>query len=141
MSLKHTRYSVSVMNVVAPTNYGGNFLQRPPKDQWLDNVLRKSANVYARNRAARMALTDFWSNDNMWAARHALKRIEEKCDLRFNIWFWDISPDLNDCSYQHRVAIELASAGLKQKIKRDKDSRKKKLFHTPIAYSTMAPWT
>ena len=50
-----------------------NFLQRPPKDQWLDSVIRNSAHDYARNRAARMALTDFWSNDNMWAARHALK--------------------------------------------------------------------
>ena len=117
-----------------------DFLQRPPKDQWLDSVLRKSANDYAQNRAARMALTDFWSNDNMWVVRHALKRVEEKCDLRFNIWSWDISPDLGDCPYQRRVAIELASSRFRRKIKRDKDSRKKKLFHTQIAYSTMAPW-
>ena len=118
-----------------------NFLQGPPKDQWLDSVLRNSANDYARNRAARVALTDFWSNDTMWAARHALKRIEEKCDQRFYIWFWDISPDMEDSPYQHRVAINLALEDIERKIKKDNESRKKKLFHTRIGYSTMAPWT
>ena len=118
-----------------------NFLQRPPKDKWLESVLRNSANDYARNRAARMALTDFWSNDNRWGARYALKRIEEKCDQRFDIWFWDISPDRDDSPYQHQVAIGLDWKNIKRKIKKDKESRKEKLFHTRIGHSTMAPWS
>ena len=117
-----------------------DFLQRPPKDQWLDNVIRNSANDYAKNRTARMAVKAFWSNDKMWPARHQLKCVEEICDLRLYTWFWNISPDLDDCLYQHRLAIDLAWAGIKRRIKRDKESRKKKLFHTRIAYTTMAPW-
>ena len=117
-----------------------DFLQRPPKDQWLDYVIRNSANDYAKNRTARMAVKAFWSNDKMWAARHQLKCVEEICDLRLYTWFWNISPDLDDCPYQHRLAIDLAWAGIKRRIKRNKESRKKKLFHTRIAYTTMAPW-
>ena len=116
------------------------FLKRPPKDLWLDSVIRSSANDYARNRTARMALTDFWSNEKMWAARHALKGVEEMCDLRIGLWFQDNSPDWNDRPYQHRVAVDLATASLNQATKKDKESRKKKLFHTPIPFSTMAPW-
>ena len=116
------------------------FLTRPPNDHWLDNVIRSSANDYARNRAARMALTDFWSNEKMWAAQHALKRVEEACDLRMGIWFQDISPDWNERPYRHRLAVDLATASLNQATKKDKESRKKKLFHTRIPYSTMAPW-
>ena len=116
------------------------FVERPPKDYWLNNVLRLSAADYARNRAARMALTDFWSNEEMGATRHALKRVEQTCDLRTGIWFEDICPDWNDRPYPRRVALDLATAGLNQAIRKDKDSRKKKLFHTRIAYSTMAPW-
>ena len=117
-----------------------DFLQRPPKDQWLDSVIRNSANDYAKNRTARMAAKAFWSNDKMWAARHQLKCVEEICDLRLYTWFWNISPDLDDCPYQRRLAIDLAWAGIERRIKRDKESRKKKLFHTRIAYTTMAPW-
>ena len=116
------------------------FLERPPKDYWLNNVIRLSATDYARNRAARMALTDFWSNEEMGATRHALKRVEQTCDLRMGIWFEDICPDWNDRPYLRCVALNLATADLNQAIKKDKDSRKKRLFHTQIAYSTMAPW-
>ena len=116
------------------------FLKRPPKDFWLDSVIRSSANDYERNSAARKALTDFWSNEKMWAARHALKRLVGMCDIRIWLWFQDISPDCNDRPYQHRVAVELASTSLEQAIKKDKESRKKKLFHTRIPLTTMAPW-
>lgn len=117
-----------------------NFLMRPPKDQWLERVIRSSINDYARNRAVRLALRDFWSAEKMWKARHALKCVEQTCDLRIWNWFSDISPEWNDRPYQHRLAMDMAEAGIKQKIKRDKESRKKKLFHTRIGYSNMSPW-
>ena len=117
-----------------------NFLKRPPKDQWLESVIRSSVNDYARNRAVRKALKDFWSTEKLWEVQHTLKYIEETCDLRIQNWFSDIIPDWNDCPYQHRLAMGLAVAGINQKVKRDKESRKKKLFHTRIGYSNMAPW-
>ena len=117
-----------------------DFLARPPSDRWLNIVIRSSFNEYERNRAARIALTEFWSNNKIWEARHALKRVEEWCDLRIGIWIKDIRANWNNPSYNHRLAIELARASLNQAIKEDKESRKKKLFHTPIANSTMAPW-
>ena len=117
-----------------------DFLARPPSDRWLNIVIRSSFNEYERNRAARIALTEFWSNNKIWEARHALKRVEEWCDLRIMIWFEDINSKWNDRQYCHQLAMDLATAGLNQAVKKDKDSRKKKLFHTPIANSTMAPW-
>ena len=116
------------------------FLAKPPSDCWLDGVIKLSANDYARNRAARMALTDFWATEEMGAARHALKRVEQMCDLRMGIWFEDICADWDDRPYQRRVAVGLATAGFNQAAKKDGESRKKELFHTRIAYSTMAPW-
>ena len=116
------------------------FLNRPPKDLWLVSVIRSSANDYARNRTARRALTNFWSSKKMWAAQHALKRLVGMCDLRIGLWFQDNIPDWNNQPYQHRVAIDLSAARLNQATKKDKESRKKKLFHTPIPLSSMAPW-
>ena len=116
------------------------FLKRPPMDPWLHSVIRSSANDYERNRAARSALSDFWSSEKMWAARHALRRVEGICDIRIELWFEDNSLDSNDRPFQHRVAVDLATARLKQAIKKDRESRKKKLFHTPIPLSSMAPW-
>ena len=117
-----------------------SFLNHPPRDQWLERVIRNSFNAYARNRAALKALKDFWSTENMGEARHALKYVKEICDLRIQNWFSDINPAWNDRPYQHRLTMDLAVAGIKQKIKRDKEARKKKLFHTRISYSNMAPW-
>ena len=116
------------------------FLNRPPKDLWLDSVIRSSANDYEKNHTARRALSDFWSSEKMWVARHALKRVEEMCDLRIWLWFQDISPDWNDQPYRHCVAFDLARVSLKQATKKDKESRKKELFHTPIPLSSMVPW-
>ena len=62
------------------------------------------------------------------------------CDMRIVIWIEDIEPEWEDWPYDRRVARDLAAAALNQTIKKDKDRRKKKLFHTPVAYSTMAPW-
>ena len=116
------------------------FLARPPLDAWLDRVLQVSAADYARNRTARNALTNFWSHDRPSAARHALKRVEETCDMRIGSWFKDISPEWKDCPYDRRLASDLATASLNQVVKKDKERRKKMLFHTPVASSTMAPW-
>ena len=117
-----------------------NFLMSPPKDQWLNRVIMKSVNEYARNRKVRLALNDFWLTEKMWNARHALKYVEETCDLRIRNWFSEISPVWNDRPYQRRLAMDLAAASIEKKIKRDKESRKKKLFHTRIGYSNMSPW-
>ena len=117
-----------------------NFLMHPPKDHWLERVIRSSLNNYARNRTVRLALRDFWSTEKIWKARHALKCVEETCDLRIQNWFSDISPEWKDRPYQHRLAMDLALAGINQKVKRDKEARKKKLFHTRIGYSNMSPW-
>ena len=116
------------------------FLARPPSERWLDRIIRSSVNEYERNCAARIALIDFWSNKKNGEARHALNRVVELCDLRINIWIKEISANWNNPSYNHRLAMELARASLNKAIKEDKDSRKKKLFHTSIANSTMAPW-
>lgn len=116
------------------------FLSRPPLDQWLNGVMRSSAKAYVRNSEAREALTGFWSNRDMGLARHALKRVEETCDLRIGIWFEHLCPDWDDQQYPHRVAMSLATTNLNQATRKDRDSRKKQLFHTPIPHGTMAPW-
>ena len=116
------------------------FLKRPPKDLWLDSVIRSSADDYEKNRAARLVLSDFWSSKKMWAAQHALKRLVGMCDLRIWLWFQGNCPNRDNRPYRHRVAFDLATASLNQAIKKDKESRKKKLFHTRIPLTTMAPW-
>ncbi len=118
----------------------GIFPKRPPKDQWLDGVMRSSATDYARNRAARKALTDFWSNNDAGAARHALKDVVEACDLRIRLWFEEINPDWKYPPFGRWVALDLTTPSLNQAVKRNLETRKKKLFHTPIPYSIMAPW-
>ena len=117
-----------------------DFLARPPLDNWLDGVLRASVSDYARNRTARKAFTSFWSNDEPAAAWHALKQVEETCDIRIGLWIEDIDPEWKDRPYDLRFARSLAATPLTQATKRDKERRKKELFHTRLAYSTMAPW-
>ena len=116
------------------------FLARPPLDDWLDRVLKASADDYARNRTARNAFTSFWPNDSPSAARHALKRAEATCDMRLEIWVEHISLNWKDCPYERRVAVDLAVASFNQARKKDKERRKKTLFHTRTAFSIMAPW-
>ncbi len=116
------------------------FLARPPLDNWLDSVLRASVSDYARNRTARNAFASFWSSDKPSAAWHALKYVEERCDARIGLWIEDLDPEWKDRPYDRRLARSLATAPLTQATKRDKERRKKELFHTRLAYSTMAPW-
>ncbi len=116
------------------------FRARPPLDGWLKFVMKKSAHDYARNCTARDALTLFWVSENPSFVRHAIKRVEESCDFRIKLWSDDIDPDWEEWPNDRSYARSLAEATFKQAIKKDKDSRKKKLFYTPISYSTMAPW-
>lgn len=116
------------------------FLARPPLDDWLKVVLKESAHDYARNCTARDALTLFWASESPSVVRHAMKRVEESCDLRIRLWRNEIEPIWEDWPNDRRYARSLAATVLEQAIKKDKDSRKKKLFNTPVTYSTMAPW-
>ncbi len=117
-----------------------DFLARPPLDNWLDSVLRASVSDYARNLTARNAFASFWSSDKPSAAWHALKYVEERCDARIGLWIEDLDPEWKDRPYDRRLARSLATAPLTQATKKDKERRKKELFHTRLAYSTMAPW-
>ena len=116
------------------------FRARPPLDGWLKFVMKKSAHDYARNCTARDALTLFWASKNLSVVRHAMKCVEESCDLRITLWINEIDPNRTDWPHDRRYARCLAATALEQAIKKDKDSRKKKLFYTPVTYSIMAPW-
>ena len=116
------------------------FLARPPLDDWLCYVFKESAGDYARSRVARRALTRFWSDGSPSVARYALKRVEETCDMRIVNWTEAILPEWKDHPRERRLAFDLATTSLNQAVKRDKERRKKALFHTPVAFSVMAPW-
>ena len=116
-----------------------DFLARPPRDGWLDGVLKASFRDYTRNSAALDALESFWSS-NKNVARHTLKRIEDTCDMRMAIWFNNVGPEQHERPYEHNLALSLSVTALSQASKRDRDHRKKELYHTPLAFSTMAPW-
>ncbi len=112
----------------------------PPMDPWLRTVLEASRQDYQRNVQARAALHEFWQTDiDERAARHVWKRVEENCDRRFIAWFKHIDPAI-DPPYRRTLARVLGSTGLDHAIKKDRDRRKRTLFHTPISATTMAPW-
>lgn len=112
----------------------------PPLDSWLRTVLKASREDYQRNVRARAALHEFWQTDiDERAARHLWKRVEENCDRRVGTWYRSVEPT-NDVPYRRRLARSLGNRGLNDAIKKDRDRRKKTLFHTPIPVITMAPW-
>ena len=114
---------------------------RPPTDPWLRTVYEASREDYRRNVLARAALQEFWQTElDEPAARHAWKRVEANCDRRIGVWYRDIDPQTNDLPYARRLARSLGANGLREAVKRDRDRRKKLLFHTPISSNTMAPW-
>ena len=115
---------------------------QPPADEWLQTVFSASLDDYASNQTARSALTDFWSSQAPSDMRHAVRRFLEACDTRCTLWINDLLPIPDDRDYIHTTSLRLAVHSLNQRCKRDKDARKKTLFHTPLglAYSTMAPW-
>ena len=113
----------------------------PPKDPWLRRVYEASRQDYRRNGRARAALHEFWQSDlDECAARHAWKRLEEYCDMRTVVWHREIDPPTKDVPYARGLARSLGAKGLNEAIKKDRDRRKKMLFHTPISFNTMAPW-
>ena len=116
------------------------FRARPPLDGWLKFIMKKSAHDYARNCTARDVLTLFWTSESPSVVRHAMKRVEESCDLRITLWINEIEPMWEDWPNDRRYARSLAATAFEQAIKKDKESRKKKLFYTPVTYSIMAPW-
>ena len=117
-----------------------DFLGRPPGDCWLDKVIRASYGDYVRNLSARTVFHQFWSSDDPWIARHAMKVVAKQCDMRIGVWIHDIDPNREECEYGRLIARSLATAEIKNAIKKDKDRRKKQLFHTSLAFSTMHPW-
>ena len=49
--------------------------------------------------------------------------------------------EMRDQSYPRQLARNLGVTGINQAIKKDRDRRKKQLFHTRIPFSNMAPWS
>ena len=117
-----------------------DFLTRPPLDPWLNGVLRASANDYERNRIARNAYESLWSSATPDAAQQAVLRFQETSDMPMMCWIDNIAPQWKDWPYDQRVALSLASNSLNKAMKKDKERRKKTYLHTPLAFSTMAPW-
>ncbi len=116
------------------------FLASPPIDPWLSRVLQESAFDYERNRKARRAFGRFLSSDSPAAARFALMQFVGSCDARHHLPSWNFGPEWEDWSYDCRVAYCLARNSLKRRLNEQKKQRKKRLFHTPPAFSNMAPW-
>lgn len=116
------------------------FLTRPPLHAWLNDVMKKSLQDYTGNRTARNALANFWSSNSPSAARHELQRLEDNCDLRTEIWFDDFLPEQRNRPYERNLALNLSITALNQAIKKNGDRRQKGLYHTPLAFSIMAPW-
>ena len=116
------------------------FRERPPAHPWLRQVLADSILDYQGNRTVRTALSDFWSIPDPSEARHLLKVVEEKCDMRTVLWLDDLRPEWEDQPRDRRMAFGLAVSGLNRAVKRDGERRKKLLFHRRIGTRTMVPW-
>lgn len=115
-------------------------LERRPVDDWLNRVLGGSIKDYAKSRIAYENLMSFTSIDEPFAIRHALRQLSEHCDARLELWVGSMNSKLNSSTYRHRVLYSLLIPSFNRRIKQDKERRKKKLFHTPHAFSLMAPW-
>ena len=117
------------------------FNLRPPEDDWLRRVFRESRKDYCRNRRARTALEAFWRSDSDADAWHAWKLVEQNCDRRIGVWIGEVEPTIEDRPYARQLARNLGVRGLNEAVKKDGQRRKKRLFHTPIPFSNMAPWS
>ena len=116
------------------------FLSRPPADMWLTEVTTKSFKAYSRNRQARAAFQEFWSSGDAGTTWYGLKQVIDLCDERIGLWVQDISPAWADRPYRKDVAFGVAVKRINDSVKKDKDAKRKLLFHTPIGYSIKAPW-
>ena len=116
------------------------FDSRPPEDGWLRCVLLESREDYCRNGQARVALEAFWRDESDADAWHAWKLVEQNCDRRIGLWIGEVEPTIEDAPYARQLARNLGVRGLNEAVKKDGQRRKKRLFHTPIPFSNMAPW-
>ena len=117
------------------------FSLRPPEDEWLLRVFRESRNDYGRNRRARSALDTFWRNESHADARHAWELLKETCDKRIGLWVTYVEAKFTDWPYPRQLARNLGVRGIHQAVKKDRDRREKRLFHTEIPFPKMAPWS
>ena len=116
------------------------FFSQFPVDPWLDDVITNSWESYSQNRQGRGALQEFWSSEDLGRAWQGLKQVLDVCDDRIYLWYKDVSPTWSDRPYRRRIAFHLAAKGIDESVKKDKNAKKKLLFHTPIGFSTKAPW-
>ena len=116
------------------------FLDRPPTDTWLANVLKLSVEDYRANQRARHSFAEIWTSDRASVARHALKRVLDTCDMRILLWIEIIQPKWEDCAYDRRLIRNWATSEINDVIRRNREKRKKEFLHMPLAYSIMSPW-
>ena len=116
------------------------FFSRFPVDPWLDDVIMNSWGSYSRNRQGRAALQEFWSSEDLGRAWQSLKQVLDVCDDRIYLWYKDVSPAWSDRPYRRGIAFDLAVNKINESVKKDKNAKKKLLFHTPIGFSAKAPW-
>ena len=115
-------------------------LAKRPVDAWLNRVLLESIKDYKNGRIVRNKLMSFTSIEEPFAMQHALKYVSENCDARCVVAIPHLSLQLPESSYRHRVLFGLLVPILNRRIRRDKERRKKKLFHTLHGFRMMAPW-
>lgn len=116
------------------------FLDRPATDPWLENVLRISIADYWANHSARGAFADLWNSDSAAVARHSLKRVMDKCDMRIGLWINKIEPKWEQCAYDRSVVRNWATSEINTAVRKRRDARKKEFLRTALPFSNMSPW-
>lgn len=116
------------------------FLDRPPTDPWLENIMRISVADYRENQLARCAFAEVWSSDSPSVARHSLKRVVDQCDIRIGLWIDEIQPKWDQCAYDRGLLRNWFTSELNSAVKKKRDTRRKQFLRTAIPYSNMFPW-
>ncbi|MXZ55890.1 MAG: hypothetical protein F4227_09850 [Gammaproteobacteria bacterium] len=115
--------------------------ERPPKDKWLSRVYRESRKDYARNVKVKEALKVFWRDNSEAVAWDAWQFVKDNCDIRVNLCFKEmLSTGEKLATVSRELSLDLGERSLKQTMKNDWETRKRKLFHTDLPISYMAPW-
>ena len=116
------------------------FLSRPSTDPWLENVLRISIADYRANQSARGAFADLWNSDSAAVARHSLKRVMDKCDMRIGLWIDKIEPRWEQCAYDRSLVRNWATSEFNAAVRKRRDAGKKEFLRTALPFSNMSPW-
>ena len=116
------------------------FLGRPATDPWLENVLRISIADYRANHSAQVAFADLWNSDSAAVARHSLKRVMDKCDMRISLWIEKIEPKWEHCAYDRSLVRNWATSQINAAVRKRRDARKKEFLRTALPFSIMSPW-